>query len=182
MTKIVLTGRPGVGKTTIFLSAVNEAKRKGYVVGGIVCPEIREHGIRRGFKIVDLLTGEEELLAHKELIRSGLRIGRYLVNPTAGVFGFKAILRALKEADLIAIDEVGPMELRLHDLRSAIIKTLSQGRKPVFAVVHYRLSDPSILGLLGNAEKYVVTLENRGVLREKVIRRVLEILAGMRKT
>lgn len=182
MTKIVLTGRPGVGKTTIFLSAVNEAKQKGYVIGGIVCPEIREQGIRKGFKIIDLLTGEEELLAHKELIRSGPRIGKYIVNPMAGIFGSKAILRALDEADLIAIDEVGPMELRLRDLRNALVNALSQNKKPVFAVIHYRLNDSSILRLLGNAERYVVTLENRGVLREKVIRRVLEVLAGTKKT
>lgn len=181
MTIIVLTGRPGIGKTTIFLSAVENAKSRGYSIGGIMCPEIREGGVRKGFKIIDILTGEENLLAHKELIPNGPRVGKYIVNPKAEEFGSRAILRALNEANLIAIDEIGPMELKLHELRKAIINALSQNTKPVLAVVHYRLSDHTILRLLSNAERYVVTLENRNILREKIIKRVLDVLTGKQR-
>lgn len=181
MTIIVLTGRPGIGKTTIFLSVVENAKSRGYSVGGIICPEIREGKTRKGFKIIDILTGEEELLAHKDLIPDGPRVGKYVVNPRAGEFGSRAILRALNEADLIAIDEIGPMELKLHELRNTIINALSQNRKPILAVVHYKLSDRAILRLLSKAERYVVTLENRNVLREKIIKRVLDVLTGKQR-
>ncbi len=175
---IVITGRPGIGKTTIFMHAVKALRDKGYVVGGIICPEIRERGVRRGFKIINLLTGEEEFLALKNAPFSGPRIGKYVVNPRAGVFGSKAIDEALEKADVVAIDEVGPMELKLSELKSSIIKALSQDVKPLLLVVHYRLSDPRILGLLRSAEKYVVTLDNRDLLRQKIISKILELAKG----
>lgn len=173
---IVITGRPGIGKTTIFMHAVKALRDKGYVVGGIICPEIRERGVRRGFKIVNLLTGEEEFLALKNASFNGPRVGKYVVNPRAGVFGSRAISEALERADVVAIDEVGPMELRLNDLRLSILKALSQNTKPLLLVVHYRLNDPRILGLLRDAEKYVVTLENRDLLKQKIASRILELV------
>jgi len=177
-TKIVITGRPGIGKTTIFYKVIGTLKSR-VKVGGIVCPEVREGYNRIGFRIRDLITGEEEWLAHKYMFKDGPRIGRYIVNPLAGLFGARALERALGEADVIGIDEIGPMELRLNELRRAIVKVLKSG-KPVIAVVHYRMHDPIITQLLGDAEKYVVTLGNRGFLADKIINRVSSLVSGKR--
>lgn len=176
VTKIIVTGRPGIGKTTIFNKVINNLKNN-VKVGGIICPEVREGYSRIGFRIKDLLTEEEEWLAHKYLFKEGPRIGKYIVNPSAGVFGSQALKRALKEADLIGIDEIGPMELRLTDLRRSIIKVL-ESNKPVITVVHYRLRDPVITRLLEDAEKYIVTLENRSFLADKIISRILSLFPG----
>ena len=174
--KIVITGRPGVGKTTIFNKVLDALKNRARI-GGIICPEVREGSMRIGFRIRDLMTGEEEWLAHKYLFKNGPRIGKYIVNPQAGSFGARALDRALVEADIIGIDEIGPMELRLNELRNAIIKVLKSG-KPVVAVVHYRMRDPVISRLLEDAERYIVTLENRVFLAEKIISRLLPLFSG----
>ncbi len=175
-TKIVITGRPGIGKTTIFNKVMDTLKNR-VKIGGIVCPEVREGYGRIGFRIRDLTTGEEEWLAHKYMFKDGPRIGKYIVNPLAGLFGARALEKALREADVIGIDEIGPMELRLNELRKAIVKVLESG-KPVIAVVHYRMRDPVITRLLKDAEKYVVTLENRGFLADRIISRILSLVPG----
>ncbi len=176
---IVITGRPGIGKTTIFNKVVDTLNNNNVRVGGIICPEVREGYSRVGFRIKDLMTGEEEWLAHKYLFKDGPRIGKYIVNPLAGLFGAQALERALREADVIGIDEIGPMELKLNKLRDAIIKIL-ESSKPVIAVVHYRMRDPIITRLLGNAERYIVTLENRNFLADKIISRILSLVPGKR--
>ncbi len=176
MYQIIITGRPGVGKTTIFLYVINEVKKQGYTVGGIVCPEVRERGYRIGFLIIDLMDSTRDWLAHKKLFKSGPRIGRYIVNVKgAGELGSKAIAKAIERADLIAIDEVGPMELLIPKLKSAIIEAF-KSNKPLLAVVHWRMNDQRILSLMKNAEKYYVTESNRNTLRNSIRNKVIEII------
>lgn len=73
--------------------------------------EIRKEGIRVGFEIVDIETGETGWLAHVKN-KSGPKVGRYRVNLNdIEEIGAKAILNAVEKQDVIALDEIGPMEL-----------------------------------------------------------------------
>src|SRR5947207_13000927 len=58
--KVLLTGRPGCGKTTLIKRVVNEL---ALPAGGFYTEEIREHGQRFGFKIITL-DGKEAVFAH----------------------------------------------------------------------------------------------------------------------
>ena len=58
--KILLTGRPGCGKTTLVKRVVAKLV---FPAGGFYTEEIRQRGERVGFKIVTL-DGEEVVLAH----------------------------------------------------------------------------------------------------------------------
>jgi len=181
LSKIIITGRPGVGKTTIFMHVIDIVKRKGYSVGGIVCPEVREGGFRVGFLIIDLMTGRKDWLAHKRLFRSGPRIGRYVVNVEgAGELGANAIGKAISEADLIAIDEIGPMELLIPKLKKAIIDAL-KSNKPLLSVIHWRMRDSQILSLTRNAMKYYITEASRNTLKSDIEKRVLEVLENWKR-
>jgi len=51
---LLITGSPGVGKTTLLLRIVEALKAKGYSVGGMVSREVRSCGARVGFEIIDL--------------------------------------------------------------------------------------------------------------------------------
>jgi nucleoside-triphosphatase len=70
--KILLTGRPGCGKTTLIKRVVNQLTLPA---GGFYTQEIRQRGERVGFKIVTL-DDKEGLLAHIDF-KTRERIGKY---------------------------------------------------------------------------------------------------------
>jgi nucleoside-triphosphatase len=61
---LLLTGSPGVGKTTVLMKTINELKEAGYRVGGMISREVREGGTRVGFEILDLNSSKRGWLAH----------------------------------------------------------------------------------------------------------------------
>jgi nucleoside-triphosphatase len=106
--RIAITGRPGVGKTTLVEALID---RLPVPTGGMLTREIRVCGHRVGFALVDVETGEQGVLAHVHQ-RVGPRIGQYTVNlETLESLGIPAILRAVKNGILVVIDEIAPMEL-----------------------------------------------------------------------
>ncbi|MEM2795263.1 MAG: NTPase, partial [Thermofilaceae archaeon] len=132
---LLITGHPGVGKTTAVLKVTEELRKLGIHVGGFISREIRESGVRTGFVVVDLSTGEEAYLAR---VGKGLpRIGKYvvLVGELERV-GVKAIIKALEISDVIVIDEIGPMKLYSPLFRKAVVKALNSS-KPVIATIHF---------------------------------------------
>jgi nucleoside-triphosphatase THEP1 len=53
--KVLVTGRPGCGKTTLIKRVLDELPQR---FGGFYTGEIRDHGTRVGFKVVALEGGE----------------------------------------------------------------------------------------------------------------------------
>ena len=163
--KIAITGRPGIGKTTVFMRTVECLRSTGLKVGGIVCPEVRERGVRVGFKVVDLMTGREGWLA-SVYSPSPIRISKYGVNVEEfEEIGVEAVHRALGEADVIAVDEVGPMELKSLKFKQILDEVLAS-RKPALLVVHWKLQGQFVQEVRRKAEVRVVevTLYNRDKL------------------
>ena len=120
MKNLLLTGQPGVGKTTLIQRAL---ERSGVRAHGFYTAEIRKGGQRTGFAIRSL-DGEEGTLASVDR-RGGPRVGRYGVNlADLERVGVSAILRALEEGTLAVIDEIGKMELFSGAFRDAVWRAL----------------------------------------------------------
>ena len=75
---LLITGPPGVGKTTVLTKTVNLLKERGFSVGGMLSREVRENGVRVGFEILDLGSQQHGWLAHVNQ-QSGPRVGKYRV-------------------------------------------------------------------------------------------------------
>ena len=173
------TGPPGVGKSTIFSKIIAGLKELGCKVGGIAAPEVRTGSSRAGFKIVDLMSGEEGWLAKRGSGPPGApRVGRYYVVEDDVIrIGVPALRKAVERADVIGIDEIGPMELTLAPLRDAIVSALAS-QKPKVVVFHRRLrsSDPEVYRLVSKGCTVEVSIANRSALGE-VAPRLAEALA-----
>jgi nucleoside-triphosphatase len=110
----ILCGARGTGKTTFLEQQVAVAAEQGRSVGGIAAPAVFERGQRVGYDVVDLRSGERRQLARLPVSRDApTSVGPYEFDPAAIDAGNAAIVAAVRDGmELIAIDEVGPLELR----------------------------------------------------------------------
>ena len=131
--KVLLTGRPGCGKTTLIKRVVNKLKLPA---GGFYTEEIREHGQRVGFKIVTL-DGETAVLAHVDF-KTPQRLGKYGLDLSGlETVGVAALREAMRVRQLVVLDEIGPMELRSAIFRDIVTKAFDTG-VPILATITAR--------------------------------------------
>jgi nucleoside-triphosphatase len=136
-----LTGSPGIGKTTVLIKAVEALKTGGASVGGMISREAREGNVRVGFEIIDLTNNKHGWLAHVNQ-KKGPQVGKYHVNLLdLENIGAKAIMEAVGKCDIVAIDEIGHMELFSQKFKQAVKQAL-ESQKPVLAIVHAKAKDP----------------------------------------
>ncbi|MDW8033917.1 MAG: NTPase [Nitrososphaerota archaeon] len=164
--KILITGRPGIGKTTVVSKIVNILKSNNVSVGGMITYEVREGGVRTGFVVEDLKTGSKGLMAS---IRydSGPRVGKYVVNiAEIENIGVRAIESSLNNDEVVIIDEIGPMELYSNSFKTVVSKAFSSP-KNIVATIHFKASNDSFCKSIlhkPGVKTYVVTIENRNSL------------------
>jgi len=173
----LLTGPPGIGKSTVVSRVIFLIRSRGYGVGGCLTKERRRGKERTGFTIVDLMTGVEATLASAEGAL-GPRVGRYRVDVKGlAEVGASSLRRAAESAELIVIDEVGPMELTSPEFKRGAEACLQSG-KPILAVVHEKMKDPLIdeIRNMPDKEFIEVTLQNREALPELLSKHILGVL------
>ncbi len=168
-TRIFLTGRPGVGKTTVVLRTV-EALRPMALVG-FYTRERRRGGERVGFEAIGLRSGLCRPLAEAKP-GAGPRVGRYLVCTDA----FSELLAAefaaeWRVAELIVLDEVGKMECLLPEFVTLVREVLHSGIAVLGTVAERAGGLPAELRRSPLVELIRVTVANRERLPEELARR-----------
>ena len=118
MTIIVLTGAPGVGKTTAVIRVARALKERGVKVGGIVSRELRTNNMRIGFEFIDLTTNDRNVLA--SITGNGPKVGKYFVNIAGCRFAAERLTNAVRNSDVIICDEIGPMELKSREFIDSV--------------------------------------------------------------
>jgi nucleoside-triphosphatase len=173
----LITGRPGSGKTSVIEGAVVLLRKRGLKPGGLYCPEIREGGVRIGFKMIDLMTGEERILAHVDQ-PAGPQVSKYRVNvENVNTMSESAIGRALREADFVVIDEIAPMEIHSEGFKRAVLEALDSP-KPLLAVIHQRAAGGFIGAVKARQDVrlFEVAPSNRAKLPNQLAELVTEVL------
>jgi nucleoside-triphosphatase len=162
---ILLTGRPGVGKTTIIKQI---AERLGDSAGGFYTTEIREGGRRLGFKIVTL-DGREGVLSHVDIKRPP-RVSKYGVNlRDLEEIGVAALRRAVAEAQWVVVDEIGKMELFSEAFRAAIVEAIESDAVVVGTVMSSRNAWVDRVKNLPQVTVLQVTTANRDQMAQRVL-------------
>ena len=122
---LLLTGKPGTGKTALIKEAIAKTRIR---TGGFYTEQIRVGGVRQGFRIITL-DGQDGILAHVN-IRSPHQVSKYKVDIDAlNRIAVSAIHQALKECDLIILDEIGKMELLSAQFREAAWQAIDGDKK-----------------------------------------------------
>jgi nucleoside-triphosphatase len=160
-TKILLTGPPRSGKSTLIRNLINYCKENKIAVDGILTPEVREGKKRIGFDIERINVNERRVLARIGNYRTQYRLGKYHIF----IEDFEKIITKmqkleLKKDSILIIDEIGKMELfsqkfqklikKLFKLDINVIATIGQSLQ--HPIKDYLLSLPGILLLRLNRE------------------------------
>jgi nucleoside-triphosphatase len=132
---LLLTGVPGVGKTTVVRRAAEELRERRRRIRGFTTEEIRQGRERVGFRI-ETFDGESAVLAHVS-IRSEYRVSRYGVDIAALDRIIAKALALSPRPDVYLIDEIGKMECFSARFRAAV-EELLDAKQPVVATVALR--------------------------------------------
>ncbi len=132
------TGPKHGGKTTAAAQLVQTARQHGCQVAGFLAPSVYRDGRLVGFDILDLRSGVRTPLA----VRRGEPgdIGQFHFFEEAWGLGRQALdPTATAGADLVIVDEFGPLELASHGWRAAVDSLIESGRPSLLLVVRQGL-------------------------------------------
>ncbi len=137
---------------------------------GFYTEEIRERGIRQGFKLISF-DGTSDLLSHVN-VKSDRNIGKYGVD----IAGFEIFLESIPFFDnnsgIIIIDEIGKMEC-LSKYSDHLSSKILDSDKPVIATIALRGG-----GLIEDVKRrddtliFEVTTSNRDALVDQITQKI----------
>jgi nucleoside-triphosphatase len=170
--RLLLEGRPGIGKTTVTRRLLKLLQKAGVPVAGFTTGELRIGGRREGF-VVEAVSGAREVLAHVDL-PGPPRVGRYGVDLAALE---RVALPALREpgaGGVVVVDELGRMELASSAFRAAVVELLGRDVAVVATVHRARHRFTDALKRRPDIRVVRVTEATRDALPEKL----MDCLAG----
>ena len=172
--RLLLEGRPGVGKTTVARRLLQLLQEAGVPVAGFTTGELRTGGHREGF-LVEAVSGVREVLAHVDL-PGPPRVGRYGVDLAA----FERVaLPALGDSGpggVVVVDELGKMELASAAFRAAVVDLL--GRDVAVAATVHQARDRFTDSLRRRPDIRVIRVTE--ATRDPLSQQLMEYLVGGR--
>lgn len=163
---ILLTGAPGVGKTTALRRVIDELRIEP--LRGFFTEEIRVGSARQGFRLVTL-DGERRVMA--DVGRSGPpRVSRYGVDVAAIDAVARRVLAPDPAVALFVIDEIGKMECLSRAFVDAV-RVLLALERPLLATV--ALSGGGLIEEIKRhpgAQLFRLTRENRDPFPREIAR------------
>jgi len=140
--KILITGPPRCGKSTLISKLIDYYKKKNFIVRGFLTPEVREEGNRIGFDIKEVYSEGRAKLARVGNYKTRYKVGKYNVF----IDEFEVLISNLKwgiedEYCLVVIDEIGKMELFSKKFQN-MLRNLFTSDKSILATIGLKLTNP----------------------------------------
>ena len=181
--KIGITGLPRSGKSAVMQKVVSmladerveEMRARGddveaaKLLGGMRCEPLVEEGERVGFKCINYQTGEEAVMAHKN-IDSRTRVLGYGIDPEAlDRVAVPAIREAMEEYEVIIIDEIGKFSVE-SEAFVEIVRKAMEVDKPTLVTLHKKSRHPLLQDIRRRDDARIleVTPVNRALLPYKI--------------
>jgi nucleoside-triphosphatase len=169
--KILLTGLPGCGKTTVIMQILENLRN--IKTAGFYTQEIRENNIRKGFRWTSL-DGAEGILAHID-IKGPLWVGRYGVDVKAFENSVVPILDIDKtDAELLVIDEIGKMECMSEKFVTAVRKLFNSDKSVLATIAKKGGAFISEVKSFPDTKLFNLTAQNR----DKIAAEISQILTA----
>jgi nucleoside-triphosphatase len=173
---ILITGQPGIGKTTLVVRAIRKLEDLGPT--GFITEEIREAGVRKGFSLRSL-DGRTGTLARVGF-RSPFSVGRYGVD----VGGFETFLEGMglfaSSSRLVIMDEIGKMECCSKVFKEKVPHLFNDRGRVVVSTIALRGG-----GILADLKErpdvtlFTLSLGDREALVDTVVAAVRAAVAGL---
>jgi nucleoside-triphosphatase len=168
---LLITGEPGIGKTTLAMKLAEELKSLNPV--GFYTGEVRTDGTRKGFQLISL-DGRRGTLAHVDC-RSTLIVGKYRVN----VWAFEKFLDEIdltgSDGRIVIIDEIGKMECMSKYFRMVVEELLEQERIVIATVAQNGTGMIETVKQRDDVIMFEMMRRNREEMLGKVLRAVQKI-------
>lgn len=172
---ILLTGSPGVGKTTLIRKIFDEV-RLIYNCQGFLTEEVRDEQthVRIGFDVVTL-SGQRCILAreHAEKSKQMPKVGKYSVH----INDFENLVLPLiacanSKCELLVIDEIGKMELKSKQFESALYELIH--KVPILATIPCApIKQNDLIQTIKRAPKskiYEIKKNNRDIIQQEIVK------------
>ena len=181
-TRILVTGPPGAGKTTLIKNISQKLMESGKIVAGFYTEEIRQASKRTGFDIVTLdkesVRGQLARIENAGSNTRAPKVGQY----TVLMDDFERIsLTALEQnkvnhSDFIIIDEIGKIECFSRRFQS-VVRALYSTNKNIISTIPLSKGKPLPLveELSSRSDTSIMTVskENRDYLGVSVLKTIL---------
>lgn len=140
--KVLISGPPRCGKSTLISNLINYYNLKGYKVHGFITPEVRVKNQRIGFDCTEISSGVNFKLARSGNYHTTHRLGKYHIF----LDDFERLIEhfarlSLENVDIIIIDEIGKMELFSAKFHKFIYKVF-QSDVNIIATIGQKIQDP----------------------------------------
>lgn len=131
----LIVGRPSSGKSTYLQRMVERGRSQGKNVGGVISHGIWQEGAKSGFILEAVASGEQRLFAASEPRWQPLMtLGRFFFSPGAIAWGNQTLMESTA-AELVVIDEFGPLELDGAGLWPGIAFLVRHAQAPLLIAV-----------------------------------------------
>jgi nucleoside-triphosphatase THEP1 len=167
----ILTSEQHKGKTTFAVALAGRLKKSGLSPGGFVAPGKFENNRRSEFDIEDLQTGQRKPLCSIRN-KQGEQIGPFGFYAAGQQFGnFLLKPENLKDAHIVFVDEIGPLELKDKGWAAAVGQLMKIPEIPQVWVVRKNLTEAVIRkwGLL-DAEVFDVSKEQVDNVADRILK------------